>query len=555
MEGTKAVPGHHIANDKAVPGSSGLLVHLSFDFRIEVEKEQRNGFQDARRRLNLASQSLEELGKKREDQVIRNIGHKIETYAGIAQSFLENYNGLTEIAKGVDNQYGGIATGILLVALAVPARKRAKEMKIEGLLKVLGDWVGRAENLDRMVKGAKEREPVKKWTREVCRLTTQLADEIYQYYNRGTLFRIKKVAVDNPESKLNRVAEEIKIAMREMMEESFVDALRSLKDIEARTKTIQTTTDTIQTTTETIKTRTETIETTNASIKAANDREEKQREKHITDELQRNLSIRERFNASEYARTFLAELERYCKPKPSPRKRTRSAWQLEQVSLGLLDANEIYAKWKNSERSGLLLLIGRDNAHVQTNSHGECWLSPATPSLFLDVKKRDGTAAFYSLSKLKRQHDSGDEVALEMELWSHLIFQILLWSEPFYNDNKHMVITESAHFKSLDSAEKTQEALTKTRALLKKLLERWAEFAEEKQSFIIIDRVDECSRRLVLHLWQITQIKGLSLKILTTGAHWKCGSWNFDTLEANNMLEESKDSFFTAEMSQRQLRS
>jgi hypothetical protein len=100
-----------------------LLSGLSSGLRAKVEIEQKTDFRAAREALNKATKSRQELQLKRQHGV-KKVANQAESYAARVNSFLDNYRGLTEIAKGADNMHGGLAIGVVIVALAVSARRR-----------------------------------------------------------------------------------------------------------------------------------------------------------------------------------------------------------------------------------------------------------------------------------------------------------------------------------------------------------------------------------------------------------------------------------------------
>jgi hypothetical protein len=178
------------------------------------------------------------------------------------------------------------------------------------------------------------------------------------------------------------------------------------------------------------------------------------------------------------------EISKVFPSKDTPRR--RKATRYEQTTLSLIEAQDTYTNWQRSATSALLFFHGDTipEARLEPTSTYS-WLSPAA-SLVADIVSRNKKAllAYYCCHPGVRA-----EKKRTLTVLSTLIYQLLSQRPSILRLKKGRWLESAAHF----TGEETIQAQKGILQLLRELLIELAKIEEITMTYIIIDRVDQCS--------------------------------------------------------------
>ncbi|KAI9693058.1 MAG: hypothetical protein M1822_005053 [Bathelium mastoideum] len=277
-------------------GQSGtgidLVEALSQNFRSEVDED------DVISRLRHAEDAQEALIASRASGAHRAL-HNGGKLIACAHKFLEEYQGLIDIVKGVDSRFGAIAVGIVRVAFQVPDIKRKHEAEVSGTLETLSSYLEQARRLHGV---QRDNAVVQKWAQEVCRLISQLADYAFQYFTskRQPVFQSSKDLIA-------QVAEKIKFALYQLKNEILAEQASSSQRAEQLILKIR-----------------------------------KDKERDDQSQLRSLLDIKDSFNVLESAKGRLHELDGKFSAKRRLGQRGYEVPTLQQISMNLLKEDTFF---------------------------------------------------------------------------------------------------------------------------------------------------------------------------------------------------------------------
>ncbi|KAL9629702.1 MAG: hypothetical protein Q9204_005127, partial [Flavoplaca sp. TL-2023a] len=160
--------------------------------------------------------------RRRNRQSLAKFGNTLQAFTNTWSQFLKVYAGVCEIAKGIDNQYGAIASGALMVLLQIGENKEGRENAITSIFEDLTEsWLGDAGRLSLYSNAYPDSARLKDFIADVDLGVAELAIESIEYYARPPYVRFWQAIRHPPKLGIDIKANEIKKAIHEVDSESI----------------------------------------------------------------------------------------------------------------------------------------------------------------------------------------------------------------------------------------------------------------------------------------------------------------------------------------------
>ncbi|KAI4256876.1 MAG: hypothetical protein L6R42_005972 [Xanthoria sp. 1 TBL-2021] len=125
---------------------------------------------------------LDERRKNR--QPLAKFGNTLQSFTSTWYQFTQVYAGMNDVAKGIDSQYGGLASGALMVLLQVGENKEAREKAITSIFEELTEsWIGDAGRLKLYSNAYPDSTRLEGFVANVYLGVAELAIESVEYYS------------------------------------------------------------------------------------------------------------------------------------------------------------------------------------------------------------------------------------------------------------------------------------------------------------------------------------------------------------------------------------
>ncbi|KAL8741197.1 MAG: hypothetical protein Q9184_008414, partial [Pyrenodesmia sp. 2 TL-2023] len=116
---------------------------------------------------------------------LAKFGNTLQRFTHTWSQFMKVYAGLNEVAKGVDSQYGALATGALAVLLQIGENKEGREKAITSIFEELTEsWLGDAGRLKLYSNAHPDSTRLEDFVANVYLGVAELAIESAEYYAR-----------------------------------------------------------------------------------------------------------------------------------------------------------------------------------------------------------------------------------------------------------------------------------------------------------------------------------------------------------------------------------
>ncbi|KAL8878093.1 MAG: hypothetical protein Q9198_004028 [Flavoplaca austrocitrina] len=160
--------------------------------------------------------------RRRNRQSLTKSGNTLQRFTNTWSQFLKVYAGVCEIAKGIDNQYGAIASGAFMVLLQVGENKEGRENAITSIFEDLTEsWLGDAGRLSLYSNAYPDSARLKDFIADVDLGVADLAIESIEYYARSPYVRFWQAIRYPPKLGIDIKANEIKKVIHEVDSESI----------------------------------------------------------------------------------------------------------------------------------------------------------------------------------------------------------------------------------------------------------------------------------------------------------------------------------------------
>ncbi|KAL8854295.1 MAG: hypothetical protein Q9221_001009 [Calogaya cf. arnoldii] len=284
---------------------------------------------------------LDERRKNR--QPLAKFGNTLQRFTHAWSQFMKVYAGLSEVAKGVDSQYGGLASGALTVLLQVGENKEGREKAITSIFEELTEsWIGDAGRLKLYSDAHPDSTRLEDFVANVYLGVAELAVESAEYYARPPYARFWQAIQRPPKLGIDIKANEIKKAIHEVDSESIALLIQD----HAREKEIR---------------------------KRERDQERNDQLAHIARLLGSSLELSDAGKMIDQCKALHANA--FAKAV-----RKRATKQLQQISIGLLHDFHLFEPSMKKTESSVLVLSGLNFDCYDTGDH-LCWLSPVTTEI------------------------------------------------------------------------------------------------------------------------------------------------------------------------------
>ncbi|KAL8908078.1 MAG: hypothetical protein Q9171_005596 [Xanthocarpia ochracea] len=276
-------------------------------------------------------------------QPLAKLGNTLQRFTYTWSQFMKVYAGLNEVAKGVDNQYGALASGTLGVLLQVGENKEGREKAIASTFEELTEsWLGDAGRLKLYSNAHPDSTRLKRFVANVYLGVAELALESAEYYARPPYARFWQAIRRPPKLEIDIRADEIKKAIHEVDSESIALLIQdhaSEKEVRKRER----------------------------------DQERNDQRARIARLLGSSLELSDAGKMIDQCKALHANA--FAKAV-----RRRATKQLQQISIGLLQDFHLFEPSKKITESSVLVLSGLNFDSYDTGDH-LCWLSPVTTEI------------------------------------------------------------------------------------------------------------------------------------------------------------------------------
>lgn len=349
--------------------------------------------------LHKCAQTQEEAEAGRRSVGHRPVVSKIKIFANWADKFFIAFSGIAQIAKAIDQHYGGIAYGTLSLFLMVVRNKELHNALTFETLEGIGSWLPR---LDVISKVEKENETVMQFVFEVYSEIVGFLRDATEYFTRNWIVRTCKIVVKPPDQYLMRQAEGLKEKTRNLLEELFLVQYDQLCRMKQHLSCVVENTD--QTNKRLAEEQSECHQERLRTIS---------RKLDFPTELTAGPETMAQDCAQIYAGKFIEHRDRAAS----------SPIRLKNISLGALAERPQYNDWMRFEASSLLILSGENFSY----NASESWLSPVAVEFYHSVSNVTNISTmFHSINALKarRRKDPETEVLLLLKSVLYQLFEL-----------------------------------------------------------------------------------------------------------------------------------
>ncbi|KAL8949005.1 MAG: hypothetical protein Q9222_004845 [Ikaeria aurantiellina] len=335
----------------------------------------------------------------------KRAGNTLQKFMSTLSLFIEAYNGVNGIARGIDCQYGDLVVSALSVLAQIGKNKEGREMAINSILEELTkSWMGEPGRLCLYSDAYPSSSRMEGFLADVYLAIGELAVESAEYYSRPPYTRFWQAIRRPPKLGIDVKADEIKRAIFEVVSEANAYFLRDFADHRRAWETLCA-------------------------------QQTKNQLAHISRELgiSRELADADRMIAQCKALHAHAFAEAYRK------KRSK---QLQQISINVLKDKGLCTTLEQSAPSAVLVLSG-SNYDIYDSGAGLCWLSPITTEIaesYQAGQSSQGTSKilFHSACADRASRFSNEKEPFDLCL-SRFILQILLWDDGYFSQTRQTV--------------------------------------------------------------------------------------------------------------------
>ncbi|KAI4104301.1 MAG: hypothetical protein LQ339_003920 [Xanthoria mediterranea] len=343
--------------------------------------------------------------RRRTRRPLAKSGNTLQRFANAWSQFMKVYAGVNEVAKGIDNQYGALASGALMVLLQVGENKEAREKAIVSIFEELTEsWIGNAGRLKLYSDAYPDSTRLEGFVTSVYLGVAELAIESVEYYAMPPHARFWQAIRRPPKLGIDIKANEIKKAIHEVDSESIAlliqDYARDRKDRQR-------------------------------------DRDQKRNDQsdHIARLLGSSLELADADKMIDRCQSLHA----HAFAKPIRRKGPK---HFQQISTRLLQDFQLYWPSLDSTKSSVLVLSG-SNFDLYDTGKNLCWLSPVTTEIakeYPKIPRSEGKCRllFHSACSDQTSRFSGTREPIDVCV-CRFIIQLLLSDDDFFSKHRQSI--------------------------------------------------------------------------------------------------------------------
>ncbi|KAL8750952.1 MAG: hypothetical protein Q9199_006741 [Rusavskia elegans] len=346
---------------------------------------------------------LDERRKNR--QPLAKFGNTLQRFTSTWYQFTKVYAGVNDVAKGIDNQYGALASGALTVLLQVGENKEAREKAITSIFEELTEsWIGDAGRLKLYSDAYPDSTRLEGFVANVYLGVAELAIESVEYYAMPPYARFWQAIRRPPKLGIDVKANEIKKAIHEVDSESIALLIQDY----TREKEVR---------------------------KRERDQERMDQSAHIARVLGSSLELSDAGKMIDQCKALHAN----AFAKAVRRKGTK---YLQQISIGLLQDLHLYEPFLKPTESSVLVLSGSNFDRYDTGDY-LCWLSPVSTEIAEKYplnQRSEGKCRllFHSACSDQTSRFSGKKELIDVCL-SRFIIQLLLSDDNFFSKHRQSI--------------------------------------------------------------------------------------------------------------------
>ena len=443
------------------------------DVRDQVQSELSSAAVEATLAVQFADTTLRNWTADRQTSKRGRASQAFQESMTILANFLENFSGIVEIVRAADDQYGGLAYGTLSVFIGVFVRKTQREEKLmEGFeelsyafprlqtLRTLGlTHESRTSNESAAIK------QLEKLLTETFVLVIKFAREATQYYASRTR-RFKDTFV--PERVKFATFVEIRSHLEKVRDQCDTLMLTQISSLQEKIHEMNKKLNTINT---------GVIETGRLMLQSRMAESQTYESK-----MRKLLGIDPR--SGNIGPDALASLEALIHESFS--KIQSATEHPRSTTIDLLKADEKFGCWWESQSSSLLL-AGGVNWREESSTGVLNWLSLGALLTIKELQGQHKNVAHYLVQPNFTVHKSHRRSL--RDVMASLIFQIIAMREDSLRIELDTLgaIVDSSAWKD-DASDEFMEAIHSL------LLSSLSVFPQNSQIWIVIDRLDQCSR-------------------------------------------------------------
>lgn len=430
------------------------------DYRDSCQQET------AAKMVHLAAKSYHNYKTEREEpKSLRKAAAGFQSFLHTIGKFLEAFKGVADIVKAANQTFGGLAYGTVSLLVSVAIFKQQREETIQDMIEELEYALPRLDTLRKL----KPKESMRKLIVEVFRLIIILCRDTIEYFASGnTLKRLLK-ALSPAQLKVKHVSE-IRSKLSEIRKESEVVMLEEIFRMRHQLQEIQ-------------ETGTDTnvrVRDTQAVMKGT-DMAYMSDLRVLLGLKQTQKGIFPNTDIDQYEKTIAAEFEVHTKRFQAARR----------MSWNLLNSEHKFSTWYDQAASSLLLLGGwnwLDDGRTDLN-----WLSDASTLVIRELAKRKVQQPSMPICTLSYFCMTGHVVHSErhrrdfLDICKQVAYQIAERHPDLLTYMRDAVCSaiESTKWKAADT-------LVAYEAMVQLLIDLLAEFDDDVEVFLVIDRLDTC---------------------------------------------------------------
>ncbi|UJO13856.1 hypothetical protein CLAFUW4_03721 [Fulvia fulva] len=300
-----------------------------------------------------AHDSMDQVNDHRKSKWWRRAGSTVQPGLSNVAEFFKKFAGLTEIIKGADQQFGGVAYGVLSAVLSVAVQKQLREDKIVEALAEITLTLPRLESLRSISPEPGLRQQI---IRVFVRLISFSQETIEYYISRAK--RIKQITF----SKWSTTLSELRTALLELRKEMEIVMLLKISRIEAQLHDIQRTGNSTHSL----------ANSTNSLLKEAWLRSNEEMLSSLRTHLVIGSELEAHVDPESYKTTLTAQFSGLRRPY----RRNRPSTSPPEVTWHHFLANGAFRRWHDGSQSTIPLLSGTNWAEDSTIELN--WLSYAS---------------------------------------------------------------------------------------------------------------------------------------------------------------------------------
>ncbi|OQU97551.1 hypothetical protein CLAIMM_03470 [Cladophialophora immunda] len=454
----------------------------------------------------------------------RRYGTAFQVFITRFSNFLTAYSGIVEVVKNASAPYGNLAYGTLSLLLIVVVNKTGNDEKIA---KALADLEYSFPRLN-LLSDIYPEPQIEKLVAEAYRDMVDFARKAVLYYISAPT---RYLAAGDPQQEV-----EFRMSIESLRHKLVEVNLESTVLLHQRAKYIEEQNEALLRGNRELKQQMRVIEDLNMDLRSQLERlRQTIHEEQVQRDRKEFANFRALVNVPETSdHTDIQSCKRTLGgafPVLMGAKPGKIARWYSQLTPDVLNNEESYRVWLESDRSCLLLLGGASLMEGRANISTCSWLSPAAIYVAEDQLSENRHVAFHCCHPQILSEKCGVHEAI-----LSLICQIVGW--------KPDILRQNSSFLSLARTISWKDAGDDVvNAMFKMLSDLLTELRSEEPVYIILDRADQCDYRpfqLVQKLMEVIRKARSIVKMMVVmdSAHWGIDSWLCDGLK-----EDSEGSF------------